>query len=301
MSAPVLEAPAAAPQSTLLHKARLRRWYKVDVSGGGGVMVYDVWVDDVLRADDAPIEERAPWTREATGVNRLGVYAHSAARSRWSATRDPERPWPAPQRLARSAAQKREEGAPSSRRRGRTQKDGTPRTWGSRGDSRAGGRRRRARCEREISPIHAARAPLNSVDRLDNAGWWPTGAGLVDFEAGDELRTPVAGVAGRRARHAGALRDAGGRRGPRAARADARRHAAGAGGQGQRRRRHARARSIDKSARGAALRLPRDDARADDAAAPSHTTPRCAPRSGSRMGRPTRPPGTAPRRAPRGR
>ena len=40
-------------------------------------MVYDVWVDDVLRADDAPIGGDAPWTREATGVNRLGVYAIS--------------------------------------------------------------------------------------------------------------------------------------------------------------------------------------------------------------------------------
>lgn len=58
-----------APRSTLLHKARLRRWYKVDVSMDWASKTYDVWVDDVLRASAAPLK--------GTQATRVGVYAMS--------------------------------------------------------------------------------------------------------------------------------------------------------------------------------------------------------------------------------
>ena len=61
-----------APRSTLLHKARLRRWYKVDVSLDWDAMVYDIWVDDVLRADDAPIGGRGALDPRGDGRQPLG-------------------------------------------------------------------------------------------------------------------------------------------------------------------------------------------------------------------------------------
>ncbi|KAJ1461354.1 hypothetical protein M885DRAFT_457457 [Pelagophyceae sp. CCMP2097] len=59
----------AAGSAALLPKARQGRWYKIDVSFDWVAMTYAVWVDDVLRADDAPLK--------ATGVSRVGLYAIS--------------------------------------------------------------------------------------------------------------------------------------------------------------------------------------------------------------------------------
>ena len=173
-----------APKSTLLHKTRLRRWYKVDVSLDWSKMVYDVWVDDVLRADDAPIGGDEPWTEPMTGVNRVGVYAISDG---GSVRVDEIYVGPDHTMAFR---------CPKTTRRGPEFE--TPRPEAAGWDEEdLGGRTTRASMVRHDT--HVSKRDLykftdpdgstNSVDRLDNGGLIAfDGAGLVDYRSDVEQR-----------------------------------------------------------------------------------------------------------------
>ncbi len=191
-----------APRSTLLHKARLRRWYKVDVSLDWTRMVYDVWVDDVLRADDAPIGGDAPWTREATGVNRLGVYAISDG-----GTLRVDEIYVGPDHTMAFRC-------PKTTRRGPEFE--TPRPDAKGWDAEdLGGRTTRAPMvrhdthvsKRDLYKFTDARGSTNRVDRLDNGGLVAyDGAGLVDFRSDVEQRFESGDLrGGANPVHAGAL------------------------------------------------------------------------------------------------